>query len=233
MGSGSRTGGLPKTYYYNKANNIRIRTEIFESEAEKMLQHVASKSVKFQRSVADYANRKDAAIGVSARKISEIDTSLAEVATKRESIDKRLSFLLEGDNLEMAQSFRDEYGKQFMILRDKERELGSTKKQLQLLHKHLLEAELLRKGCGLEHVNEAINHIKKDDLTSLKSVYRRMFQKVVVRPLDSKKVQLEFIFKDETTPPNGGVVSYCTAVGKPPRRQTHARLVTGLWWGGG
>ncbi len=225
-GSGSRTGGSPKTYYYNKANNIRIRTEIFESEAEKTLQHVASKSVKLQQSIADYANQKDAAIGVVAKKIAEIDTNLAEVVAKRESIDKRLSFLLEGNNLEMAQSFRDEYGKQFMILRDKERELGSTKKQLQLMHKHLSEAQSPRKDGGLERINEAINYIKKDDLTSLKSVYRRMFQKIVIRPLEDKKVQLEFIFKDMTTPPSGGVVTYCTAVGKLPLPIPHPCFVS-------
>ena len=225
-GSGSRAGGSPKTYYYNKANNIRIRTEIFESEAEKMLQHVTSKSVKFQRSIADYANQKDAAIGVVAGKIAEIDTILSEMAAKRESIDKRLSFLLEGDNLEMAQSFRDEYSKQFMTLRDKERELGSTKRQLQLMHKHLLEAQPSRKGGGLEFINEAINYIKKDDLTSLKSVYRRMFQKVVIRPLEGKRVQLEFIFKDMTTPPNGGVVANCTAVGQAPLPIPHPCFVS-------
>ena len=112
------------------------------------------------------------------------------MASQRESIDKRLSFLLEGDNLEMAQSFRDEYGKQFVSLRDKERELGSTKRELQLLHKHLLEARPSRKTGGLELVSEAISHIKKDDLTSLKSVYRRMFEKIVIHPLEGKKVQL-------------------------------------------
>ena len=167
--------------------------------AEKILRHIAKRSVKFQKSVASHAKQKNVAIGVVARKIVEVDTSLAKVASQRESIDKRLSFLLEGDNLEMAQSFRDEYGKQFVSLRDKERELDSTKRELQLLHKHLLEARPSRKAGGLELVSEAISHIKKDDLTSLKSVYRRMFEKIVIRPLEGKKVQLEFIFKDMTT----------------------------------
>ena len=211
----------PKPTTITKPTTSGLEPRYSSLKLKKTLQHVASKSVKFQRSVADYANKKDAAIGVVAGKIAEIDTSLAEVATKRESIDKRLSFLLEGENLQMAQSFRDEYGKQFMILRDKERELGSTKRHLQLMHKHLLEAQPSRKGGGLELINEAINYIKKDDLTSLKSVYRRMFQKVVIRPLEGKKVQLEFIFKDTTTPPNGGVVTYCTAVGKPPLPTPH------------
>ena len=86
------------------------------------------------------------------------------------------------------------------------------------MHKHLSEAQSPRKDGGLERIKEAINYIKKDDLTSLKSEHRRMFQKVVIRPLEGKKVQLEFIFKDMTTPPSGGVVTYCTAVGKPPLR---------------
>ena len=214
-GSGSIIRGLPRTYYYNNAHKIRIRTEIFETEAEKILRHVAKRSVKFQKSVASHAKQKNVAIGVVARKIVEIDTSLVKVASQRESIDKRLSFLLEGDDLEMAQTFRDEYSKQFVSLRDKERELGSTKRELQLLHKHLLEARPSRKAGGLELVSEAISHIKRDDLTSLKSVYRRMFEKIVIRPLEGKKVQLEFIFKDVTTPPSGGVVMFCTAVGRP------------------
>ena len=232
-GSGSIIRGLPRTYYYNKSNKIRIRTEIFETEAEKILWHIAKRSVKFQKSVASHAKQKNVAIGVVAKKIVEIDTSLAKVASQRESIDKRLTFLLEGDNLEMAQTFRDEYGKQFVSLRDKERELGSTKRELQLLHKQLLEAQPSRKAGGLELVSEAISHIKQDDLTSLKSVYRRMFEKIVIRPLEGKKVQLEFIFKDATTPPSGGVVMFCTAVGSPrpvqPLHKMCPQLYLWLW----
>ena len=212
VGSG-KAGNPPNTYYYNRANNIRIRTEIFEIAAEKTLRQAAENSPEFQKSVANYAVQKDASIGVVAEKIAAIDTSLAEVAAKRESIDKRLSFLLESDNLEMAQSFRDEYGKQFMALKDEERQLGNMKSQLQLLHKQLSEAQPPRKGSGLKRISEAINYIKKGDLTSLKSAYRRMFKKIIVHPLGDKKVKLQFIFNDMTTPPSGGVVANCTAAG--------------------
>ena len=139
------------------------------------------------------------------------------MATERRRLDNRLSFLLDNNNLEMAQSFRDEYGKQFSALIDKERELVNMKTQLQQLQRHLTEAQPPDKNGRLGLVNTAIDYIKKGDLTSLKSIYRRLFQKIVIRQLDTAKVQLQFIFNDMTSPPVNEDVANCTVAGGAPQ----------------
>ena len=72
-----------------------------------MLRHAADNSTKFQKSVANYLARKESSIGLVAKKVAEIDTRISEIAAERQSLDKRLSFLLDDDDLEMARSFRD------------------------------------------------------------------------------------------------------------------------------
>ncbi len=203
--------------YYNKANNIRVRTEIFESETKKILLQAATNSPEFQKSIADYSDRKNSSIAVAAGKIAEIDTKLDAMATERRRLDNRLSFLLDSNNLEMAQSFRDEYSKQFSALIDEEREFISMKRQLQLLQRQFSEAQPPCKDGRLGLVNVAIDYIKKEDLTSLKSIYRRLFQKITISPLDRAKVPLHFVFNNMTSPPSRGEVADCTVAGEAPR----------------
>ena len=112
------------------------------------------------------------------------------MTTERRKLDDRLSFLLDSDNLEMAQSFRDEYNKQFSALIDEEKKLVNMKRQLQQLQRQLLAAQPPSKDGRLRLVDEAIDYIKKGDLTSLKSIYRRLFQKIIICPLDTARVQL-------------------------------------------
>lgn len=56
----------------------------------------------------------------------EIDTRLDAMKTERRKLDDRLSFLLDNNNLEMAPSFRDEYGKQLSALIEEERSISLT-----------------------------------------------------------------------------------------------------------
>ena len=127
----------------------------------------------------------------------------------------------------MANSFRDEYKRQFTALKDKERELESSKRQLQLLQKQLAAAHNTQKSGWLEQVNQAISCIKRKDFVSLRSIYRRLFEKVIVHPLeresgkespraervDDTKLQLEFIFNNVSTATNKVVDIFCAVVG--------------------
>ncbi len=114
--------------------------------------------------------------------------------------------------MEIAQSFRDEYERQFLDLKDEERELIDRKRQLQLLQRQLDEAQDASKSGWLDHANKAISCIRKKDLISLKSAYKQLFQKIIVHPLDSTRLQLEFIFKSASTSIRMGVDKFCPSV---------------------
>ena len=79
-------------------------------------------------------------------------------------------------------------------MKNEERELGSKKKQLQALQNQIASAQEPSKNGGLEQINRALGYIKNKDMVSLKSVYRRLFKKIIVRQLDKAKVELQFFF---------------------------------------
>ena len=184
---------------------------------------MANKSPEFQKSFADYLARKENSIGILAGKIAEIDSRLDRVTIERQGLDKRLSFLLADDDLEMAQSFRTEYKRQFSALNEEERELDEQKNKLQLLLAQLKEAQGAScKEGWLEQVNKALTYIRKKDMVSLRSTYRQVFAKITVKRVDdagaSKRqgnqrnaVRLQFVFKSPSSPNYMGEVGFCVS----------------------
>ena len=214
VGSSAWSNTRRSTYYHNTHNKIRVRSKIFDGEAEKMLLQVAENSRAFQKKLADYAAHKESSAGMVKDKIAEIDAKMDTVATSRQNLDNRLTFLLQDSDMEMASSFRNEYKRQFSALNDKERELEDRKRQLQFLQKQLSEKCKSRNNEWLEHTHKAIDYIKKKDWLSLKSTYKQLFKKIIVQPLDSERVQLEFIFNNTSSPENSGEDTYCVPAGR-------------------
>ncbi len=208
------------TYYHNKTNKIRVKAEAFDTEAEKILRQVAENAPEFQKSIADYSARKDSTIDLVKGKVTEIDTKLGELEDERQRLDRRLNFLLEDDDLEMARSFREEYKERVSAMKGEERELISKKKQLRrLLHRSLPSSlhALRHIRCANEwqkHTHKAINYVKKKDWLSLKSTYRQLFKKIIVQPLDGERVQLEFVFNNTSSPENSGEDTFCVYAGR-------------------
>ena len=217
------------TYYYNNANKIRVRSEVFDAEAEKVLHHIAENTPEFKKSFSNYSARRKNSIGMLAEKIADIDTRLDEVMTERQNLDKRLTFLLQDGDLEMASSFRAEYKRQFSALNDEERELDRKKRHLQLMRNQLKETQDTRKNEWLERVNKALGYIHKKDWVSLRSTYRQIFEKVIIRRLDEAKVRLQFVLKNLSTPHSKNEVSFCmsasqaTPAGLEPATSTLGR----------
>ena len=197
-----------------------------EAEAEKILQHAADNSTKFQKSLANYLARKEGSIGLVTKKIAEVDARLAEIITERQQLDRRLSFLLNDDDLAMAQSFRAEYKKQFTALNDEKQELERKKSQLKFLRKQLSEARDSSKNGFMGRVNEAINCIRKKDFVALRSIYRRLFEKIVVHPLENARVELEFVMRNLSTPHTKHEVGNCLSVGASKRQTSLAKRAT-------
>ena len=220
------------TYYHNMSNKIRVRSEVFDTEAAKILLQIAEDSRAFQKNIADYSTRKESSIGMVSSKIAEIDTKLGEIEADKRQLDKRLNFLLEDDDLEMARSFKDEYRSRFLALKNDEQVLIDRKRKLQQLQQQLTKKqEPTRSASGsldlpplsssntnewLGHTHEAINYIKKKDWLSLKSTYRQLFKKIIVQPLNSERVQLEFVFNNPSTPENSGVDIFCVSGDRAP-----------------
>ena len=105
-----------------------------------------------------------------------------------------------------------------LIIQDKELEL--KKSQLRRLfvtlssslHKQLKEEHNISKNGFLGQVNEAINCIRRKDFVALKSIYKRLFEKIVVHPLENARVELEFVVRNLSTPQYNYTVGNCLSV---------------------
>ena len=60
-----------------------------------------------------------------------------------------------------------------------------------------------------DQIQEHLVEQAAQDFVSLKSAYRKLFQKIIVNPLGTAKVNLKFIFNNIPTSPNGGVDANC------------------------
>ena len=91
--------------------------------------------------------------------------------------------------------------------------LAFLKRQLQTLQKQITVAQEPSKNGGLEQINKALGYIKSKDMIPLKSIYKQLFKKIVVRPLNKAKVELEFIFNNMSTSLRMGEVKFCASAG--------------------
>lgn len=70
IGSNAWGNTQRSTYYQNKDNKIRVRTEVFESEAEKVLHQIADNTTEYQKCFANYTARKNSSIKIANEKNS-------------------------------------------------------------------------------------------------------------------------------------------------------------------
>lgn len=197
VGSGAWGNTCKSTYYYNKANRIRVRTEIFEKETEKILKQFIEGSKEFQSSIVDYMNQKDDTVNILTEKINEINGQIKEMDLERKQFDKRLSFLLDGGHTEVNQDLKDEYKERYLDKKIKEQKLIKRRNQLQLFQKKLSNIQKVDFNKeNFKNVTKTLDYIQKNDLISLKATYQDLFQKIIVQPQDESKIQLKFVFKE-------------------------------------
>ncbi len=73
------------------------------------------------------------------------------------------------------------------------------KNQLQLLQKQLSNIQGFNfDKKSFKNITRDLNYINKNDLISLRATYQNLFSKVIVQPLDESKMQLKFVFKEDS-----------------------------------
>lgn len=92
------------------------------------------------------------------------------------------------------------------------------------MQKQIAAAQVPSKNGGLEQINKALGYIKNKDMASLKSIYRRMFHKIIVQPLDTAKVELQFVFNNMASSLGNSEVKFCASAGL--MEHTRFELVT-------
>ena len=199
VGNGAWGRTHVSTYYYNASHNMRVRTDIFEREVERVLNQVARDSKEVQESLSNYLQQKDSLLKFLKDQTQQINARRSELDVERTQLDKRLNFLLADEDPKMALSFKDEYKKQYLGFKQEESDLANKQKHLEQLRNQLILDYGPCDDQMRQSVVKALKHIQNKDLISLKAAYRSLFQNIIIQPLDSSRVQLKFVFKDASS----------------------------------
>mgnify|MGYP000320944030 CR=1 FL=1 len=180
-------------YYYNKDNKVRIPVEVIENQAEIVTKSIFDNNALFKKSLKAYLKDSDHLLQNLNAKETELNIKIDALSEEKVKLDKRLTFLLEDDDLDMVKMFKEEYKKKYLKLKEEESDLKFSLDEISKLKKKFK----MTQGKSESYVNiaeEALRLLKKKDLLSLKSIYSNLFEKIVVR-LENAKVELNFILK--------------------------------------
>jgi DNA invertase Pin-like site-specific DNA recombinase len=181
-------------YYYNKKNKIRVNTDIFEKEAKSVLLNIVENSEKFQKSIKSMASQKLSLIDIIGQKRNELAVKLDGLEIKKEKLNKRLSFLLDDDDLEMAKDFKQEYKIKYKKIEEEKIDLLQ---KIKIMDKELKKLEICEDSSSdsLKLAKKALVKLAKDDRGALKAIYKMLFEKIIVTSKSGAEVELKFILK--------------------------------------
>ena len=190
-GACSRIGRF--NYYYNATNKVRVKAETFEEETKRVLSQIIENSKEFQKATTHYIGKKREALDVIKNQIQDIENRVTDLKDQKEQLDKRLNFLLDDEDPQMALSFKGEYKKQYLELKKQEDELHYKKSRMEAAYKKSCNTPSPFGKEKLCVIDKALQYIKSKDLISFKSMCRALFEKIVVKSFDTK-TQLQFVF---------------------------------------
>ena len=198
VGSSSWGRNSASTYYYNTKHGSRIKTQILEDEAKKVLQDIVSNSSKFQKSLKCHSQQKDDSLILLKKDIKDIEAKMEELSTLNDNMEKRLDFLLDAGDNEALQAFKEDCQKNYTARKQKIEELERKKEQL-LIAKNEIRNLKATQGHYLQMSNDALRFVTQKDFLALKSVYRNLFKRVIVKYLSQSKIELEFVLNGPDT----------------------------------
>ncbi|MFT6633725.1 MAG: chromosome segregation ATPase [Bacteriovoracaceae bacterium] len=156
---------------------------------------IVENSENFQKSIKSMSFQKTNLMDILEQKINELVVKLDGLGHEKEKLNKRLNFLLDDDDLEMAKDFKEEYKLKYKKLENERKDLMQKIKSME---KELKKLDTSKDSSGdtVKMAKEALNKLNKTDRSSLKAIYRALFEKIIVTSKNSVEVELKFILKN-------------------------------------
>ena len=96
------SSGEKYPYYHNKTNKLRIGAALVEEKAKEILADLVKRSPKLIEALSRRDDQVDERVEFFRSQISAEKARLEDLSEKREKLEKRLDFLLDGEDLEEA-----------------------------------------------------------------------------------------------------------------------------------
>ena len=212
VGSSAWGSSTVCTYYHNVKHRMRIKTGILEDEAQEAMLDIIDSTERFQKSFSNYLGHQNNSLHLLEEGIGKIDATINDISSQNSKMEKRLDFLLESDDKEDLELFKEDHQKQYVANKRKAKELEMQRDQLKKT-KELLKNRLIDRKSYLAMAANAVKQAAKKDLISLKSIYRSIFKKIIIRPKSPAEVQMKFIFNDPTSTSHMEDVFFCISNG--------------------
>lgn len=199
-GGSAWSGENRHAYYFNRKHNIRLKAEALEDTAKETVAKVIEDSTEFREAV----KRREVNVSATAQLLrNEIDKREAQLDSLEEEkgrLNRRLDFLLSGENDGGQADFREEYRRELARLNT---EIGQVREQMDALGAKRREFETgefdwksLKEGA-----RKVLDILGEHDPVALKNAYANFFEAAVIGDLDDQGVRpVEFVFRNDFSP---------------------------------
>ena len=199
-------------YYNNEKHKIRIRVEIIEGEAMRVVTDIIKKTPRLQTAIKKFGKDLQDSVSSLGLEANRIESEIALLRHAREQLDKRLDFLISSD-LVGASEFKAEYQNRIAEIR-----VDTQRREAQLEAIGMHRQQLLARSFNWSEVERRADEIQalmaQENPLILKTAYRSIFKAVVVGELQSQGTrtitfvlddgdQSESVIKEESIPATG------------------------------
>jgi len=182
-------------YYKHKATGLLIADEL-EQEAMKVVSMILSNSKEIQDSIANRGFDVKSTIDKIGDQKSKVQSKIDQLFKSKERLHRRLDFLLDGDSLDDANNFREEFKIESSRINSEMDSLNSKLMELTRLEEdvELDSFDWKKVGSSAQKIQELL---LKHDPVALKSAYKQLFKAIIVNDLNNLgKRELKFILND-------------------------------------
>ena len=192
-GAWGRTG--KHLYYTNTRNGIRILAQTVEEESMAIVSEMIKNSPRLQGSIKKFGGEIKESVYLLGNEVKRLEVEIIDLNRELAKLDKRLDFLLDGPASEAA-AFKSDYLEKGRLIRA-EIEQRQANMEAIGMRKIEVEAESFNWNDLAKRAGEIQGVMIEEDPVALKNAYRKLFEKIVIGPIDDQGVRnIDFIVKD-------------------------------------
>lgn len=182
----SGTGKTKKShYYFNQDNHLRIKAEIFEQDAIKVVSNLIGNTPALQQAIRDAGDETQDNVQFLQQRVRDLKKSLERVEHQKNLHLKKMDVLITGDSSEEEiRLFKNEFKSLIQKSTDEkaqlERQIASTERELKTL------SQTAFSWSDISNHAQRVQEVMLDkDPVALKRAYYSLFKEIVVGPEDN------------------------------------------------
>lgn len=203
-----------RNYYYNKTLKIRLGATELETAAKNAMKQIIAESPDFRKAIQRRTSQAEINTKIFNEKERDLLVEIQEVERRKETLNRRLDFLLDTEDHIAAGEFKEEFRNECTRLNDDLARLRNEVSQVQQQKATLKDGgyswkDLVARAVSVQEI------MQEHDAVALKAIYKELFEAIIVGDLEEDGTRdLSFILKDGSSPTAFVTVEEKTSVGQ-------------------